>query len=546
MKKLWWLLAGVAIILAASVSSTFAYTQEESDAYQWAYMYGITTQPTIEKANLDWNITRQALAKMIVNYLENVAWVDQTTNTCTFPDEEKITSDLKIYAKKTCGYKIMWTNGKAFNPTQPVDRAQLWTVLSRILWWDQYNSNWKNYYIYHLNALQYAWIMNNISNPNSNVRRWEVFVMLKRMSDKYGWYISLNWYETSAYDDSLPQANHSNTTIEYERWTEEDEDTYYYQDDSIVYTWSDWKKYTYDVEFLKLLKDKADKKWETDLKKYLDIEYEWLKAWSDQTENLDDTMNNLPELLWIDEDELDFDKMTDSQKSEFIKKAKELLTKEFNKNKDRNNQYVKDLEKVTKNLGNDKFWLKEKYTKTKWFIASANSFLDLYIEIMFKVLELGVLYWDDVDDGEVMSLYFSLMSATFMFQSEADSYQDYLNTWAKDTVKLLEASDTKTNNSNTKVQEKAKVSLIFFYWDSCPYCKTEAWYITELQKKYDFNIEMYEVYNHPDNAKKMNEYAAKLWTTFTWVPVVIMGTDYVEWANYNKTAALIDKYANKK
>jgi hypothetical protein len=35
------------------MSCTFAYTQEQQEAYQWAYNYGITTQPTIEAANLE-------------------------------------------------------------------------------------------------------------------------------------------------------------------------------------------------------------------------------------------------------------------------------------------------------------------------------------------------------------------------------------------------------------------------------------------------------------------------------------------------------------
>jgi hypothetical protein len=62
----------MSILALSAVSYTFAYTQEEVEAYEWAYMYGITTQPTIEAANLDGNITRQAFAKMVVNYLENV------------------------------------------------------------------------------------------------------------------------------------------------------------------------------------------------------------------------------------------------------------------------------------------------------------------------------------------------------------------------------------------------------------------------------------------------------------------------------------------
>ena len=145
MKKIFTLLWGISVVALSTISCTFAYTQEQQEAYQWAYQHGITTQPTIEAANLNWNLTRQAFAKMVVNYLE-AAWVKQATSvSCSFPDENKITNDLRPYVRKTCALKIMWSNWVAFKPTDSVDRAQLWTVLSRILWWEEYNSNGKWY-----------------------------------------------------------------------------------------------------------------------------------------------------------------------------------------------------------------------------------------------------------------------------------------------------------------------------------------------------------------------------------------------------------------
>ena len=187
-KLLWW----ISIIVLSAVAWTFAHTQEQQEAYQWAYNYGITTQPTIEEARLDDNLTRQAFAKMIVNYLENLAWVNLTQNSCNFPDESKIVDDLKNFTKKTCGSEIMWKDGTAFNPTDLLSRAQLWTVLSRILRWDQYNSNGQWYYIYHVNALQDAGIMNNISEVNTPAKRWDVLIMLKRMYEKFGSSVYMN------------------------------------------------------------------------------------------------------------------------------------------------------------------------------------------------------------------------------------------------------------------------------------------------------------------------------------------------------------------
>jgi hypothetical protein len=72
MKNIFNIILGIGIAILSTASCTYAYTQEQQEAYQWAYKYNITTQPTIEKAKMNGNLTRQAFAKMVVNYLENV------------------------------------------------------------------------------------------------------------------------------------------------------------------------------------------------------------------------------------------------------------------------------------------------------------------------------------------------------------------------------------------------------------------------------------------------------------------------------------------
>jgi hypothetical protein len=53
MKKIFSLFLVMAFAVLSGISCTFAYTQEQVDAYQWAYKYGITTQPNIEAAKLN-------------------------------------------------------------------------------------------------------------------------------------------------------------------------------------------------------------------------------------------------------------------------------------------------------------------------------------------------------------------------------------------------------------------------------------------------------------------------------------------------------------
>ena len=175
-------------------SFTFAYTQEEISAYNWAYKNWITTQPNIDAANLNWKLTRQELSKMLTNYIENVAWIRQTSySSCSFTDEDKMTTNLKPYTRKICAYWIMWANWQNFRPTSKVNRAELWTTISRMLWWNRYEVGGKDFYIYHLNALKDQWIMNNIDNPaKSLARRWDTFIMLKRLADKFGDNIYMN------------------------------------------------------------------------------------------------------------------------------------------------------------------------------------------------------------------------------------------------------------------------------------------------------------------------------------------------------------------
>ena len=390
----------MAFAVLSGISCTFAFTQEQQEAYHWAYEYGLTTQPSIEAAKMNSPLTRQAFAKMVVKYLENVVWVKQASlSSCYFSDESKITKDLIPYTKKTCAYNIMWTNWSKFSPTQPIDRAQLWTVFSRILWGDEHNSTGKWYYIYHVNALQDAGIMNNIKNVKGvTAKRWDVMIMFKRMYEKFGSNVYLNEWKTNP-TESQQSTIIENTGNYIEVNNREDSENEYistvYSNSNIIYTWKDGTKYYYDDKFLKMLKDAAEKQWESDLADYLAIETEYFKDWLDQLADLDD--ENLLESMWIDVENINPDEMTKQEKQELVKKFRSGLKKIIDDNKDRNDKMVKDLGKITKGIKNDKFWLKEKYEKTKTFIESSNSFLDLYSESILGLIEIALTQEEDED-----------------------------------------------------------------------------------------------------------------------------------------------------
>lgn len=420
-------------------SCTFAYTQEQQDAYNWAYKYGITTQSTIEAANLNWKVTRQAFAKMVINYLENVVWIKQTAGTCSFPDENRITNDLKPYTKKTCAYNIMWSNWKSFKPTDSVDRAQLWTVLSRVLWGDEYDSTWWKYYIYHLNALKYNGIMNNIENPQAYAKRWDVMIMLKRIYEKFGSNVYMNENQTSAYDTSKAITNSVTTSVSLYDSDLTDDDWEDYVNTvrsipSIIYTWDDGTQYEYDEKFLKALKKTAEKKWESDLVKYLDIEIKYLES-SDKFEEFDP--EEFSEEMWIDFDNLDKDNLTKKEKEEIVTKFKAWVQNVLDEAIELSDNYEKDLAKLVKNIKNDKFWLNEKYENSKKYNEIWKTFVKTYCEIMGNLLEVAINGEDEEDSSESMASVFGLLWASLIYQSGVESYEMYLAEWSENTIKLL-------------------------------------------------------------------------------------------------------------
>lgn len=156
--------------------------QSFKDAYDWAYKNEITTQSTIEKANMQWKITRAEMAKMISNFSKNILWDEvDASKKCSFTDIEKLDSSLQTAVIESCQLGLMWQWVEKFRPNDPISRAEFWTVLSRALRWDK-NEWWSIYYENHLKALQQAGIMNNISNPKMSEIRGYVMLMLMRSS----------------------------------------------------------------------------------------------------------------------------------------------------------------------------------------------------------------------------------------------------------------------------------------------------------------------------------------------------------------------------
>ena len=173
-------------------SFSFAYTTEEIEAYNYAFANWITTVDSIEKADMWWNLTRIAMAKMLSNYAINILWLNVNTGkACYFPDVSSgLNAQYDNWVTKACQLGLMWVWIDLFYPYWKVTRAEFWTVLSRALnvndvsYLNKLNNSIPFYYE-HLKFLNKVWIMNNISNPNNFELRWRVMLMLMRANDTF-------------------------------------------------------------------------------------------------------------------------------------------------------------------------------------------------------------------------------------------------------------------------------------------------------------------------------------------------------------------------
>ncbi len=168
---------------------------ELQTAYDRAYQNGITTINVFELADPDWYVKRWHMAKMVVNFVVNVLWKIESTQIseqCKTRNDEQIvreSQEIRNYADRACALWIMWIEmpNQKFRPNDLVSRAEFGTIVSRIIWWDKYNTNADDslpYYENHLNMLKSNAIMTQIENPLTRIeiRKW-AWLIFKRVSE---------------------------------------------------------------------------------------------------------------------------------------------------------------------------------------------------------------------------------------------------------------------------------------------------------------------------------------------------------------------------
>ena len=161
---------------------------EFQQAYNFAHEKWITTMPTIQKAKMNTNLTRIAMAKMLSQYAVNVLWKEPDLSkwVISFNDmTRKMDSDYGNWVILAYQLWIMWQNmpNNKFRPNDEVTRAEFVTALSRMLYNTsdgEYKSTSK-YYTHHMEKLEKEWIITK-NDPNMKEKRWYVMIMLMRSS----------------------------------------------------------------------------------------------------------------------------------------------------------------------------------------------------------------------------------------------------------------------------------------------------------------------------------------------------------------------------
>ncbi len=208
-------------------AQTETYSDELVAAYKWAYGQWITTMPTIQKAKLNDSITREQLAKMMVQFMSKVLGKQPIKS--DVPNYADVTvqsrwQEMYDYVTLAYQYQIMGidANGNAlknFKPTGTVSRAEFATVLSRVLFGDTYNQNSGNYRELHIQALNTAGILNNTNPTITELRGW-ILLMLYRSRDVK---IELKAKDTpvaeAPAEETTPAAQSDESKWEESEWT---------------------------------------------------------------------------------------------------------------------------------------------------------------------------------------------------------------------------------------------------------------------------------------------------------------------------------------
>ena len=140
------------------IYANWQWTPEFQKSYEWALQKGFFENNEINHQSFLKPMTRIELAQMIIALTE-VTWQEPNIEKkCEFADLKWAPEATRVAAQLVCQFDIMGINQdvsplKNFDPDEIVTRAQLTTVISRIIRRSRYNQGGKTFYERHIEKL---------------------------------------------------------------------------------------------------------------------------------------------------------------------------------------------------------------------------------------------------------------------------------------------------------------------------------------------------------------------------------------------------------
>ena len=167
--------------------------EELFNMHQWAYDNWLTIYAPWEDAKFDQPLTRQQMAKISsifwANFLNQKAddseW--KVYECSQYKDLSKSKWEMRWYVVQSCLLWNMWYAYdrvnliKKFKPYDKMSVAQASVILSRMVWWTKYVISPKMWYQWHMQAVYDHGLIDDISNPQREITRWEAFMMMYRL-----------------------------------------------------------------------------------------------------------------------------------------------------------------------------------------------------------------------------------------------------------------------------------------------------------------------------------------------------------------------------
>ena len=193
-------------------------SQEIIDAYLYACENDITTIRDINEARLGDFLTRAEMAKIVSVFATKELWMKpNTSKDCSnFANSiSEYNQEMKDFMVMSCQLELMWIHTvdyKAipdFMPNKRVSRAEFWTILSRMLWWNTYEWTNSNYYFKHLDALKSNNIITNVDPNITEYRSWVLLMIYRSVNVIRSWKAKTNESVEESVNEKLEEGSGS-------------------------------------------------------------------------------------------------------------------------------------------------------------------------------------------------------------------------------------------------------------------------------------------------------------------------------------------------